>query len=125
VSASDLDFGAYDPLSGADKDGQSAISVTCTNGSAYNVGLSNGAGVGATTAVRKMTITGGGAETLDYSLYRDSNRSQVWGESIGVDTVSGAGSGAQQSIDVYGRAPGSQPAKSGSYLDTVTVTVTF
>lgn len=122
VSATDLAFGNYNPISGAALDGATSISVTCTNGTSYNVGISAGGGAGATTASRKMT---NGANTLNYTLYRDAGRTNVWGDIVSTDTLPGTGSGAAQPIDVYGRIPGGQTAPSGGYTDTVTITVTY
>jgi spore coat protein U-like protein len=122
VSATDLAFGNYNPISGAALDGATSISVTCTNGTSYNVGISAGGGAGATTASRKMT---NGANTLNYTLYRDAGRTNVWGDIVATDTLPGTGSGAAQPIDVYGRIPGGQTAPSGGYSDTVTITVTY
>ena len=47
------------------------------------------------------------------------------GETAGVDTVAGTGSGVAQDIDVYGRVPANQTSSAGSFADTVTVTVTY
>ena len=122
VSATDLAFGNYNPISGSALDGATSISVTCTNGTSYNVGISAGGGAGATIASRKMT---NGANTLNYTLYRDSGRTNVWGDTVATDTLLGSGSGAAQPIDVYGRIPGGQAAPFGGYTDTVTITVTY
>lgn len=65
VSANPLAFGNY---SLAQIDQTTTLSVTCTNGTPYSISLDAGAGAGATTAVRKMTS---GADTLDYSLYKE------------------------------------------------------
>ncbi len=42
ISATNLDFTAYDPTSATDKDATSTVSVLCTNSSAWNIGLSAG-----------------------------------------------------------------------------------
>lgn len=123
VTAQDLDFGDYDPVSATALDAATTLSVTCTFGAAYDVGLSAGLGAGATYAARKMTNSG--TDTLTYSLYRNPARSQVWGETLGVDTHAGTGTGAAQVIDVYGRAPIAQTAPADAYEDTITVTVTY
>ncbi len=122
VSANPLDLGAYDPLSGAPNDAAATIEVRCTTGTAYVLALGPGDGPAATVANRQMSD---GAQTLTYSLYRDAARTLVWGETAGVDTVAGAGSGAVQTLTVYGRAPGGQNAPAGDYEDTVTVTVNY
>lgn len=122
VAATDLAFGNYSVTVGAAVDGSTTLSVTCSSGTAYEVSLDAGTGAGATVSVRKMTS---GANTLDYSLYQDAGRTQVWGVSSGVDVVAGTGTGSAQAITVYGRIAASQAAAAGSYADTVTATVTF
>jgi spore coat protein U-like protein len=67
---------------------------------------------------------GAGPSTVGYQLYRDSGRTQVWGDTAGL-TYGGTGDGATQSIPVYGRVPAQAPQPSGTYVDTVTATVTF
>jgi spore coat protein U-like protein len=104
-------------------DGQSTITLTCTNGTPYEVTLDKGQGSGATTTQRKMTISGGTA-TLIYSLYTDSGRGTVWGASAG-SGVPGTGSGAAQPITVWGRIPANQNSILGSYSDTIVATVTY
>jgi spore coat protein U-like protein len=63
--------------------------------------------------------------TVTYGLYRDSARSQAWGSTAGVDTVSGTGTGLTQTLTVYGRvAPQTTPTP-GTYSDTIIATVTY
>ncbi|HYS49181.1 MAG TPA: spore coat U domain-containing protein [Xanthobacteraceae bacterium] len=122
TSANDLDFGSQGVL-GANVDAQTTLSVTCTLGTSYNVGLDAGTGAGATVAVRKMT--GPAAATVNYSLYRDPARLLVWGNTVGTDTVPGVGTGLAISSLVYGRVPAQATPGPGLYTDTITVTVTF
>ena len=126
VGASTLGFGVYNPTSASNLDNTTTVNVTCTNGTAYNVGLDAGTGSGATVAVRKMTRTAGGTETVNYSLYQDSGRTTVWGNTVSTDTVAGTGNGSAQPLTVFGRVPGSQTTTPvASYSDTITVTVTY
>jgi spore coat protein U-like protein len=120
-SAGTLNFGSQGALTG-NVDQTSTISVQCTNTTAYNIGLDAGTGTGATVATRKMT---NGGNTIDYTLYRDAGRTQVWGTTIGTDTVSATGNGAAQTHTVYGRVPAQTTPAPNSYTDTVTVTVTY
>jgi spore coat protein U domain-containing protein, fimbrial subunit CupE1/2/3/6 len=122
IGATALDFTNYDSAAG-NKDVQSTVSVTCSNGSTYNIGLDKGASAGATVTARAMT--GPGSALLSYALYRDSGRTLNWGQTVGTDTKSGTGSGANQNVTVYGRVPGSQYVGVGHYSDTITATVTF
>jgi spore coat protein U-like protein len=121
-SASTLNFGGSQGALTANVDQTSTISVQCTNTTPYNVGLDAGGGAGATVATRKLTS---GGNTIDYSLYRDAGRSQVWGTTIGTDTVSDIGNGAAQAHTVYGRVPAQTTPAPATYTDTVTVTVTY
>lgn len=119
VSANTLSFGSYSGASNLD--GSTTITVTCTNGTSYEVALDAGAN-GTTAANRKMA---NGGSTLNYSLYSDSGRSSVWGFTQGGDTVTGAGTGTAQTLTVYGRVPASQTPPAGTYTDTVGVTVYY
>jgi spore coat protein U-like protein len=122
VTANDMAFGNYDPVDTSPLDAATTIDVICTNGTPYIVSLDPGIGSGATIAARKMSS---GGDTLTYSLYRDASRTLVWGQTNSVNNVAGAGVGAVQSLNVYGRAPTNQTAPVGSYSDTVTVTVSY
>jgi spore coat protein U-like protein len=121
VSAAALNFGTAGVLT-ANVDQMSTIQVQCTNTTPYNIGLDAGTGTGATVAVRKMI---NGANTINYSLYRDSGHTTVWGNTIGTDTVSATGDGTPQSYTVYGRVPPQTTPAPATYTDTITVTVTY
>ncbi len=120
-SASTLNFGTQGVLS-ANVDQTSAIQVQCTNTTPYNIGLDAGTGAGATVTTRKLT---GGGATINYSLYSDSARTSVWGNTIGTNTVASTGTGAAQSFTVYGRIPSQTTPAPATYTDTITVTVTY
>ena len=122
IAAADLDFAAYDPA-GSAVSGQSSITVNCTNGTTWNVGLNQGVFSGATTSTRKMT--GPGSFALAYGLFTDSTHTTNWGNIVGTDTKSGTGAGVDQVLNVYGLIPGTQNVGAGHYEDTITATVTF
>jgi spore coat protein U-like protein len=48
-----------------------------------------------------------------------------WGNTQGTDTLSGTGTGAQQTLTVYGEVPAQQTPSPDSYKSTVTATVYF
>lgn len=124
-SATTLAFPSYDPTSGTDTTGSSTLSITCTSGTGFNLGLNAGTGSGATVATRKMTRTAGGVQTLNYSLYSDPSNTVLWGNTIGTDTVASTATGLAQNFTVYGKIPASQTVPAASYLDTITLTVTY
>lgn len=116
----DLAFGSVPGIIAANLDRTTAIGLTCTGRTAWQLGIGNG--LNASGNVRRMRSAAG--LFVPYELYRDSGRSQRWGTTLGSDTVAGTGTGAAQSQTVYGRvAP--QTATPGSYSDTVVVTVTY
>jgi len=121
TSATDLAFGTSGVILSSIS-ATSAINVQCTNTTPYNIGLSVGAGVGATVTARKMTS---GSNTVIYELYRDAAHTQVWGDTVSTNTVAGTGNGAAQSYTVYGRISAQTMPAAGNYADTVQITVTY
>jgi spore coat protein U-like protein len=119
VSATTLNFGTVGLLA-ANTDGTSTVSVQCANGVPYQVGLNNGQH--ASGNIRRMQGPGG---LVTYELYRNSARTQRWGNTLNSDTVIGSGSGGTQAITVYGRVPAQTTPTAGTYNDTITVTVTY
>lgn len=121
VVATPMAFGNYDPTSVTATVSTSVISVTCTSGAPYNVGLDKGAN-GASVTARLLKV---GANTLPYGLYSDASHSVNWGNTVGTDTVTGTGSALLQALTVYGSIPAGAAIPAGAYTDTVTVTVTY
>src|SRR5229473_286871 len=80
-SASTLDFGTQGVLA-SNVDQTSTVAVQCTNTTPYNIGLDAGTGTGATVATRKLAS---GGASINYSLYTDTARSSVWGNTIGTN----------------------------------------
>ena len=119
VTAAPLAFGTY---SSVQIDQTTTITVNCSSGAAYSISLGAGTAPGATVTTRRMV---NGGSTMNYSLFRDAARTLNWGNTIGTNTVAGTGTGADQAVIVYGRIPGGQSVPSGSYADTVAITVTY
>lgn len=105
----------------ADVTAQSAITVSCTNGSPYWVGLDNG--LNSISGQRRMRS---GPNYINYDLFRDAGLSMRWGATKNVDTVSGTGASSGTTLTVYGVAPKPltlpMPA---TYTDSVVATVNF
>jgi spore coat protein U-like protein len=122
VSASTLDFGTPAGVLTSAVPATTTISVQCANGTAYNVGLDGGQNSGNNINARKMVR---GANSVAYQLYRNSGRTQVWGNTVGTDTVAGIGNGNPQGLTVYGQVPAQPTPPAGTYQDTVVVSVTY
>lgn len=124
VTASDLDFGAYDGLTGTPTRGQSSIALQCSPEMGVEVSLDAGTTAGATTSTRQLTSRSG-ADRLDYGLYQDAGRTLNWGDTSGVDTLEVLTTGASQTVPVYGEIRAGQRTPAGTYGDVITVRVQF
>lgn len=119
-TASDLDFGSTTTLSGS-RDQTSTIQLQCPANTPWRVGLDNG--LYANGSTRRMR--GPGNQHLTYELYRDPTRTQRWGRTLGSDTSNGTGTGGLQTLTVHGRVPAQPVNAAGTYVDTVTITLTY
>lgn len=115
-----LDFGTRGLLT-TTIDTQASVSPQCTNTTPYRIGLDNG--LHASGSARRMRSASG--KYVTYELYRDNARTQRWGNTEFVDTVSATGNGNAQSTPIYGRVAPQVTPSAGSYSDTVTVTVYY
>lgn len=129
ISTAPVAFGAYDPVSAnasSPLDGSGTITVTCTTGSNGTITLGQGANAatGSTDGAPLRQMKDSGTDVLGYTLYQDSGRTTVWGNTVGTG-VSDLGNGAGQNLTVYGAVTAAQNVPAGSYSDTVVATVTF
>jgi spore coat protein U-like protein len=120
ITATDINFGSQGLLA-ANLDMTGSLSVTCTAGTAYNVGLDDGH-QNAGPSGRAMAL---GSNTIGYGLYRDAARSLVWGSTVGTNTLGGTGTGSAQPLTVYARVPPQPTPPAGAYADIIVVTVTY
>lgn len=122
LTANNINFGAYNPLTASNTDASGDIHITCTNNTSYSVALSSGGSGSYST----RQLSDGGSNSLNYNLYTSSNHNTVFGDGTGSsDTVNQIGSGSQDTITVYGRIPAGQSVANASYSDTINVTVTY
>lgn len=125
TAPTDLDFGTHGLLDAAvNETTAGGITVTCTNGASYNIGLDAGANPSTAGDINTRRMAAG-SEFVGYQLYSDAARTSAWGNTISTDTVASTGTGAAQSFPVYGQVPAQATPTAGTYTDTVTVTVTY
>jgi len=117
--ASTLSFGSYNPTTPVSVTG--TVTVTCSSGFAYHVGLNAGAGSGGTTTTRIMNS---GSHLMSYEMFQDAARTINWGNTPPSNTVNGTGTGSPRALTVYALLPAGQYVNPGSYTDTITVTIT-
>lgn len=122
ITSSVLSFGAQGVFSNAINQ-SAALNVTCSNAAPYSIGLDAGNVAGSTVDGRLLESTTG--DTVKFQLYKDASRSQIWGNTAGVNALTGVGNGAMQVVPVYGQIGAQGQPTSGSYSATVTATVSF
>lgn len=101
--------------------GGSQVGVLCNNGTSWTLALDGGQNASGTS---QRQMSGGTSELIPYDLYTDSGYTTAIG--ISTTALSGTGTGSEQKYDIYGRIPaGSTLPSVGSYIDTVTMTITY
>lgn len=133
VTATDIIFPDYFPLSGSVSDSAGNITVDCQNpglvGLLVTVSISLSTGSGGSYMPRTMLK---GTDTLNYNLYTNAGRTTVWGDGTGGTSTIGYTlllpilGNDNRTDPYYGRIPAGQTgAIPGTYNDTITVTVDY
>jgi len=118
--ATNIAFGNY---TGAAIRMTGTLTISCTPGTLYAVGLDAGTGRGATVTNRSMTA---GNDQLGYGLYSNASYTANWGNTPGTGWVVGIGTGNDQVLTVYGQVPANQlpiPGHGRSYNDNIVATL--
>ncbi len=114
-------FGTYNVFSNQPTDSSGQISWRCGGGEQPTVQIALTYGNNRDGAWRRLVQ---GSDYLRYNLYRDSARSDVWGEGADAWVGTYPGSG-WVSLSIFARIPALQDAAAGTYTDTVTVVINF
>lgn len=120
IAGTTIDFGTYTGGQQAALDAQGAVTYSSCAAGTLTIALDGGSA--GNVAARTMGNGNGG--NINYQLYRNSARSQIWGSAGDAQQIvlleSGSGS-----VPVYGRIAAGQTVAAGTYTDTVNVTMTF
>jgi spore coat protein U-like protein len=126
-----LAFGSYQPMQSQPLDATANLRVLCSSPTVETVVYSLRVDAGSVNTFSPRTLQDAG-ERLNYNLFTDPNRSQVWGDgSAGTGVVngslnlSGANVQSSQSHAIYGRIAGGQSPAAGSYGDVLMVVVEY
>ena len=123
ISATSMGFGTRADLNSAQTT-SNQISITCTKGVRYTLGLNNGSNGGTSPSNRFMADSASG-QKISYGIFQDTNMTLQWGSTAGVDMISGKATGLTQVYNAYGQIPVQPTPLGGSYADTVVITVTY
>ena len=130
IAVADLTFSGYDPTYGVDNDSTGSVTSTCTMGGAVVLTLGQGSSAesGSTDAapIRRMVgqSAGNAGTFLAYGLFQENGRTTVFGNTSATGDSFAATGGADVTT-VYGRIPKNQAAAIGSFVDSVSVTLTY
>jgi spore coat protein U-like protein len=125
ITATDLTFGAYDPIVTNKTDSldkMAAVSSTCTTGATGSIALGNGGNFTEGDG-RRMVHETNAAKFLNYNVSNASYGGASW---IAAVTVAFTGTGSPDAKDVYGSvAPAQSTAINGNYSDTIVATISY
>ena len=122
LATTSVAFGAYNPISATPTDSVGTISYFCPGALAPVISINAGSGGGFSPRQMSSAFT----DLLGYNLYLDAARTIVWGDGTGgTSTAPGITSTKPATANVYGRIFPRQSVGSGSYSDTLTVTINF
>jgi spore coat protein U-like protein len=127
-------IGVYQDFATTATPGTGSVTVQCTHtgGGSNNVNFVIAIGTSANTGqvnTRAMKNTAN-TDLLTYNLYRDVAHTQIWGNTVGTNTLStpltaiATNTSKSASVTIYALVPALQSASAGSYTDSVSITVT-
>jgi spore coat protein U-like protein len=120
ITSTSVAFGSYDVFSATPRDANGTLQIDCNPRENIQVTLSRGS-----SAVFNPRTLRNGTNILNYNLFRNAARTQIWGDgSAGTSTFSGNNI-RNRTLTVYGRVPAAQDAAVGNYSDTIVATVIF
>jgi spore coat protein U-like protein len=125
-STNPVAFGTYDVDSPTPDDANGSVTFNCKGVGGTPVVIDLSTGSSGTFAVRQMT--GSVADTLDYNLYLDATRTQIWGDATGGTVHYGLAvppNNVDVLVNIYGRIPAGQDKTPGNYTDTIVATINF
>jgi spore coat protein U-like protein len=129
VTATGVNFGAYDVFSSVPLDSTGSVSVSCDEvpppDPVVMIGTSGTSGGYYPRMMRRSS----GSGTLEYNLFTDSSMTAVWGDGTAGTSIVQLKNIKRQKppveTTIYGRIPAGQNVASGAYADTLTVTITW
>jgi spore coat protein U-like protein len=120
VSSTNMSFGDVGLLNTA-KPAENTLTVRCTANTPWSLSLNNG-NTGTAPDTRYMVKNGA---SIRYGIYRDTDRTLLWGTTAAGLGLGGTGTGANQPVKAYGRIPVQATPAPGLYTDNVVATLTY
>jgi spore coat protein U-like protein len=127
VSATGVNFGAYDVFVTTPLDSTGTVTVTCDQAPPPDVVIAIGPSGTSGAFIPRQMRTAASPDRLNYNLFTNAGRSTVWGDgAAGTSTVFLKNVTKNRPVvaTIYGRIPAGQDVSVGSYSDFLTVTIT-
>jgi spore coat protein U-like protein len=124
ISVTSVAFGSYNVFTTTPQDSTGTITYRC-NAAAANISIALSDGSNGTFSPRTMR---NGTEVLDYNLYQNAARTNIWGDGTGGTSIYAQvnpQNNQNVSVTVYGRIPAQQDVSAGNYTDTVSAVINF
>jgi len=124
ISVTAVAFGSYNVFTATATDSTGTITYNC-NSTAANISVTLSKGASSTFSPRNLKK---GAEVLQYNLYRNAARTNIWGDGTGgtaTYTRANPPNNSNVVLTIYGRIPATQDVSAGNYTDTVSATINF
>ncbi len=124
ISTTPVSFGSYDVFATTPVDSTGSVTYRCQPQD-KNITVSLNKGGSPTFDPRRMLK---GSEALNYNLFLDPARVQIWGDGTAgtqVHSDKNPPNNQDVTVTVFGRIPAGQDVSAGTYTDTITATVTF
>ncbi|MFC4727051.1 spore coat U domain-containing protein [Coralloluteibacterium thermophilus] len=123
VATTPVAFGSINPLTQRTADGVGSIRIACPEATAYTLSIAASSGDAGAAGARRLGDDGRG---IDYQLYADAARRQVWGDGTGgTSTAHGTADAAGTEHTVYGRAFPRPETRAGHYSGTLLITIAY
>ena len=118
-------FDDYDTTAADHLQSTGTMTSTCTSGGAAKITMGLGSGGHSDSSdsspMRQMT---NGASKLRYDLFSENSYTTAWGNTSGTGKAF-TGTGSVQTFTAYAQIPKNQTVISGTYNDSVAVTLTY
>jgi spore coat protein U-like protein len=124
ISSTGVSFGVYDVFSAAPTDSTGAVIYDCDPPD-RNIRITLSTGSNGTFVPRALT---NGSDELAYNLFDDAALTSIWGDGTGGSNfyfIKNPHPQKPVALTIYGRIPPLQDVATGSYTDSIIVSVDF
>ena len=126
VTATQIDFGQFDPFHGAKPQAVGSITYRCSH-NVTNVRITLSPGQSKNSSQRLLYRAGGGTP-IPYILTLDASQTQIWGDGFGASSLYTVGAAPAQTairVPVYAHLASTTLPAVGHYRDTISVQLTW